>query len=293
MADSHDSDSGAHPLIQESADRLDEQHVFTTKTLGFLLHPNIPAPSASAKIADIGTGTGIWLLDLSRSLPSTCTFTGFDITPSAFPTAPGAVPPNVAFRVHDMLAPFPAEHRGAYDVVAARFLSSARPRADWAATLRNLMTLLRPGGWLQWIDSCNFAVYNSAPGTSRAACREVYAGLEPMRKEDAVIGLMMREGRDQRREEVLRGVGFVDVHEDVFSTDRLQEAEWPGLRAKGTRNVMECFLGCLEGLAGTKEGSEWTRERLERAKVEVEREIDAGVYHTLDQVCIVGRKPEE
>ncbi|KAK4221116.1 S-adenosyl-L-methionine-dependent methyltransferase [Podospora fimiseda] len=273
--------------------RLDEQHIFTTKTLGFLLHPNIPAPSSNAKIADIGTGTGIWLLDLARSLPSTCIFTGFDITPSAFPSESDAMPPNVTFRVHDTLAPFPAEERGTYDVVAARFLSSATPRTDWAATLTNLMTLLRPGGWLQWIDSCNFAVYNSVPGTSRTACREVYAGLDPLRKKDAVIGLMMREAEDQRREEVLKGVGFVDVHEDVFSTDRLQEVDCPGLRARGTRNVMECFLGCLEGLVGTEEGSEWTRERLEKVKVEVEKEIESGVYHTLDQVCIVGRRPEE
>lgn len=193
-----------------------------------------------------------------------------------------------------MLTPFPPAHLAAYDVVTARFLSSATPRAAWERTIRNLATLLKPGGWLQWIDSCNFQVYCAAPGTSRKACREVYAALEPFRTEGAVVGLMMRDqGGDASgaREEVWRGAGLGEVHEDVFSTDRLvADRGWEGLREKGTRNVMECFLGCLEGLVGV-EGSGWTRERLEGVRGRVEAEVNAGVYHTLDQVCLVGRKP--
>ena len=39
-----------------------------------------------------------------------------------------------------------------------------------------------------------------------------------------------------------------------------------------------------------REKSEWTKERIERLKGDAIREIENGVYHTLDQVCIVGRK---
>lgn len=269
-------------------DRLDEQHIFTTKTLGFLIHPNITVPSSHARIADIGTGTGIWLLDVAKTLAPTCQLTGFDLTSSAFPPS-HTWPPNVSFRVQDMLLPFPPSEVGTYDVVAARFLSSATTRADWARTVENLATLLKPGGWLQWVDSCNFALYNSAAGTSRAACQEIYDGLQPFRPADgAVIGLMMREPNNVRREDVFRELGLVNVHEDVFSTDRLQEPELE-LREKGTRNVIACFLGCLETLVEV-EGSGWTKERIERVKGEAMREIGNGVYHTLDQVCIVGRK---
>jgi hypothetical protein len=76
----------------------------------------------------------------------------------------------------------------------------------------------------------------------------------------------------------------VDVHEDVFSSDRLGEQ-----RDASTRNIIACFLGCLEGLLGV-EGSGWTTERIEALKEKAMREIDDGVYHTLDQVCIVGRR---
>jgi SAM-dependent methyltransferase len=270
------------------SNRLDEQHFLTTKTLGFLVHPNISIASPTAKIADVGTGTGIWLLDVAKSLPSTCEFTGFDVTPAAFPP-PQTLPPNVSFKIQDMLLPFPASELGTYDVVATRFTSVATTRSEWARAVENLATLLKPGGWLQWIDSCNFTLYNTVAGTSRAACQEIYDALEPLRsKDDVVIGMMMRQLKNLRREEVFRDGGLVDVHEDVFSTDRLQDAKLE-LRDKGTRNAITCFLGCLEHLIEINVCG-WSKEKIEKLKEKAMREIDNGAYHTLDQVCIVGRK---
>ena len=268
--------------------RLDEQHILTTKIFGFLIHPNIPLISPSIKIADVGTGTGIWLLDVAKSLPPTCQFTGFDVSSSTFPP-PHSLPPNVTFKNQDMLLPFPASEIGTFDVVAVRFLSIATTRAEWALAIENLLTLLKPGGWLQWIDSCNFTLYNSVAGVSRSACQEIFDGLEPFRsKDDVVIGMMMRESRNLRREDLFREVGLVDVHEDVFSSDRLQEPELQA-RDKGTRNAIVCFLGCLEDLTKV-EGSGWSKARVERLKKDAMGEIDKGTYCTLDQVCIVGRK---
>ncbi|KAK0712508.1 hypothetical protein B0T26DRAFT_741616 [Lasiosphaeria miniovina] len=285
-------------VINCPKNRLDEQHTFTTQTFGFLIHPNIPALPPNAKIADVGTGTGIWLLDVAKTLPATCELRGFDVLASSFP-ARETWPANVTFATHDMHAPFSAAELGTYDVVAVRFVSSATPRAAWARAVANLATLLRPAaGWLQWIDSANFALYSSAPGASRAACQQIYDGLRPFRPaprngdddddDAAVIGLMMREPGNLRRPDVWRALGLVDVHEDVFSTDRLQDPALR-LRDRGTRNVIECFVGCLQSLVGV-EGSGWTRERIERLNAEAMREIDAGVYHTLDQICIVGRR---
>lgn len=195
----------------------------------------------------------------------------------------------MSFQIQDMLQPFPASELGTFDVVAVRFVSSATTRAAWAHAVENLTTLLKPGGWLQWIDSSNFTLYNSVAGTSRAACQEIYDGLEPFRaKDDVVIGMMMREPRNLRREDVWRELGLLDVHEDVFSTDRLQDPALQ-LRDKGTRNAIVCFLGSLQALVGVEE-SGWSEERIEKLKVAAMKEIDEGVYHTLDQVCMVGRK---
>lgn len=188
-----------------------------------------------------------------------------------------------------MLQPFPVSELGSYDVVAVRFVSVATTRAEWALAIKNITTLLKPNGWLQWIDSCNFTLYNSVAGTLRAACQEIFDSLEPFRaKDDVVIGMMMREPRNLKREDVFRAAGLVDVHEDVFSTDRLQDPELR-LRDKGTRNAILCFLGCLRAFV-EMEGSEWSEERIEKLRDSAMREIDAGVYHTLDQVCVVGKR---
>jgi ubiquinone/menaquinone biosynthesis C-methylase UbiE len=270
--------------------RLDEQHVFTTKTVGFLIHPSIPPPSAAAKIADVGAGSGAWLLDVANHLPTTCQLIGFDLTSSAFPKVEHR-PSNVSFKTQDMYLPFPASEVGTYDIVAVRFISSVAAREEWARAIKNLMTLLKPGGWLQWIDSCNFALYNLVAGTSRAACQEIYDGLDHFRdKVDPIIGLMMRERKNVKRTDTLRELGLVNVHEDVFSSDRLQDLEG-NERDKGTRNIIACFLGCLEELV-TIDRSGWTSQRIEKLKMEAAKEIDNGVYHTLDQVCMVGRKPD-
>ncbi|KLU83061.1 hypothetical protein MAPG_02128 [Magnaporthiopsis poae ATCC 64411] len=293
MSAPQDADADYSVTVEEVPERLDEQHDITTKILGFLIHPNIPTTaSPTLKVADIGCGTGVWLLDVAKTLPPTCQLVGYDKSASALP-APQTVPANVSFKIHDMMQPFPASELGTYDIVAARFVSSASTRAEWTRAAGNLATLLKPGGWLQWIDSCNFSLYCSTPGTSRRACKEIYDGMQPFRaKDDLVIGIMMRElaagAGGMGREDVLRGLGLVDVHEDVFSTDRLQDGALD-LRDKSTRNIMDCYIGCLEELAGV-EGSGWDKERIARLREEAWREIDAGVYHTLDQVCIVGRK---
>ncbi|KAK4227351.1 hypothetical protein QBC38DRAFT_536537 [Podospora fimiseda] len=260
MADSQTIDSNQ---ILTSPHRLNEQHHTTTKILGFLIHPKILhhlPTNHPFKMADIACGTGIFLLDLSTShlLPPETQYIGYDISPSIFPSNP---PSNITFKTHDMFLPFPESE------LNIRFVSNSTPLNEWISTVQNLVSLLKPG-----------------------ACQEIYSALEPFRvaKENPVIGLMIREGNTRIDREKLwreKVKGLVHVHEDVFSTDRLCETE---IREKGTRNIIKCFLGCLRVLIGEDEG--WTEERVKRLEEEAMREIDEGVYHTPDQVCIVGMK---
>lgn len=101
-----------------------------------------------------------------------------------------------------------------------------------------------------------------------------------------MIGMMIQDCEDVGREEVFKQAGLVDVSEDVFSTDKLMVE---GVREMGTKNMILCWRQYLEDLVEI-EGSGWTKERVEKLCEEAIREVDGGVYHTLDQVCIVGRK---
>ncbi|KAL3468098.1 hypothetical protein BJX64DRAFT_273628 [Aspergillus heterothallicus] len=121
-----------------------------TLTCGYLLHPDIPVPE-NARITNIATGTGIWPISLSLTLPKSVHLTGFDITNAQFPPREW-LPDNVRLEKLDILAPVLEELRGSYDVVAIRFFSLIVKDNDVGTLLGNLLSLLKPGGYLQWIE---------------------------------------------------------------------------------------------------------------------------------------------
>jgi ubiquinone/menaquinone biosynthesis C-methylase UbiE len=66
---------------------LNEQHFRLEKSFGFLVHPAIPLDKnkSGIRIADIATGTGIWLTEAARGFPESWQFDGFDISSAQFP----------------------------------------------------------------------------------------------------------------------------------------------------------------------------------------------------------------
>ncbi|KAK2836966.1 hypothetical protein FQN49_006542 [Arthroderma sp. PD_2] len=134
---------------QKESERLDAQHNLLSKvTENTLIHPSIPKERVLC-VADIGTGTGIWLKDVSKLLEKTnpkCYYHGFDISADQFPEQPG----NVQFSVQDITLPFPKEHWHRYDVVHVRLLVAALEESEYKTAISNLSAILKPGGFLQW-----------------------------------------------------------------------------------------------------------------------------------------------
>ncbi|PGH10993.1 hypothetical protein AJ79_05144 [Helicocarpus griseus UAMH5409] len=145
-------DAGRYLLTRTKAesDRLELQHRAFQQNIGFLLHPAIPR-HGSMRIADIGTGTGAWLRDLAKELPTTCRLDGFDISLDQVP-GKDLFPSDINYYVQDLLKPFPTEFLGQYDVVHVRLLVMGLQGSEWEIAIKNLMTLLRPSGHLQWTD---------------------------------------------------------------------------------------------------------------------------------------------
>lgn len=49
--------------------RLNAQHAVWKANIGYLLHPRIQSDLAeNPRIGDVGTGTGVWIVDLSTEL---------------------------------------------------------------------------------------------------------------------------------------------------------------------------------------------------------------------------------
>ncbi|KAM5449461.1 hypothetical protein MaudCBS49596_004942 [Microsporum audouinii] len=134
---------------QKESERLDAQHRLLSKvTDNTLIHPSIPKEGLHS-VADIGTGTGIWLKDVSQLLEKTntqCYYHGFDISADQFPKNPE----NIQLSVQDITLPFPKEYWNRFDIVHVRLLVAALQESDYKAAVSNLSAILRPGGFLQW-----------------------------------------------------------------------------------------------------------------------------------------------
>ena len=126
--------------------RLDTQHETVKNTFcgGKCLHPRVPISEIQTAVADIGTGTGIWLNEVVTfgGLPSSSQmdFVGFDISGEKFMKQPA---PGVRFEIHDATKPFPKQYHGKFDLVHVRLLVYAIPQRDFRALVENVIQILR------------------------------------------------------------------------------------------------------------------------------------------------------
>lgn len=104
-----------------------------------MVHPSIPyLDIPNLRIADFGTGSGAWLMDLAKLVDPSCELFGFDIASDQFPQI---APSNVKFLIHDIFKPL-EEFYGTFDIIHVRALCLAIPNAKWDIVVQNLLRLL-------------------------------------------------------------------------------------------------------------------------------------------------------
>ncbi|KAI1639011.1 hypothetical protein F4809DRAFT_202656 [Biscogniauxia mediterranea] len=141
---------GEYPLTRDFVDfnRLNLQHHLWKEIFGYNIHPRIPYNKRGLKIADVGTGTGIWLLDISSQVDPSTELLGLDtditqVGPKEW------LPDNVSVRQWDAFTEVPADLVGKFDMVNLRLFSFI-VQDDPNSLIRNLMRLLR---YLQWCEA--------------------------------------------------------------------------------------------------------------------------------------------
>lgn len=132
------------------AERLNVQHQYIISCQGYYLHPDIYLPATDTRVADLCTGTAIFLREVAQAFPS-AECHGFDISDKMFP-AQSELPNNVDLHIADIKQSFDSRWLGYFDVVHIRLIEAAMRKDDWRFVLQNVVTLLRPGGWLQWVE---------------------------------------------------------------------------------------------------------------------------------------------
>ncbi|KAI2625762.1 hypothetical protein GGR54DRAFT_654118 [Hypoxylon sp. NC1633] len=168
----------------KSSIRLNQQHMLIKKLCNDqILHPAVHqsmAQSSSIRVADIATGTALWLTELSEALPAHSQLHGFDISCDQYPPKEW-LPKNVSLHEHDAFQPFAQEFLGSFDVVNFRFFITLLNEENIRPLLSNLRTLLKPGGFLHWLDL--------DPRSAKAIA--IYPGL-PMPRTESVVSMVRK-----------------------------------------------------------------------------------------------------
>ncbi|EPS39088.1 hypothetical protein H072_7114 [Dactylellina haptotyla CBS 200.50] len=139
------------PPEKEKA-RLDSQHYAVVENYGHLLPPAIPDHGSLTAVAEIATGTGIWLEQLSKELPLTVILHGYDVNDRLFPD-PATLPPNLTFSLFDVLLPVAETLYEKYDVVHIRGLCMVLKQDQWDGVVKNVAKMIKPGGYLVWTET--------------------------------------------------------------------------------------------------------------------------------------------
>ncbi|KAJ4357236.1 uncharacterized protein N0V89_001811 [Didymosphaeria variabile] len=101
---------------------------------------------------DFRSSMRIWACEVATKLSSTgATIDAFDISDLQFP-APAFRPANVHFHVHNSFQPYPDEFLAQFDIVHVRFMMCSVDDANARKLLGQLLTLMKPGAWLQWYE---------------------------------------------------------------------------------------------------------------------------------------------
>ncbi|CAK7271502.1 hypothetical protein SEPCBS57363_004654 [Sporothrix epigloea] len=258
--------------------REDMRHCMMVHTCGGALHY---APLKNPqKVLDIGTGTGIWAIDMGDEYPE-AEVVGIDLSP----IQPSWVPANVRFLVDDAEQPWVTEPE-TYDYIHIRNMASAVK--NWDSLMTQALTALKPGGWIEiqdlnWLLRCD----DDTMGPDYSLTQMT----KYMGQALSNFGIKLHSPDDNP--ERLTEAGFVDIRHKI---DKVPVGTWPrdpNMKTIGLYNRSTMYDG-LHGIAmgPLTRGLKWTPEEVEVFLVSVRKDLlDSRVHSYVHMHTLCGQKP--
>ncbi|KAF5501407.1 Secondary metabolism regulator LAE1 [Colletotrichum siamense] len=132
------------PNDEYEMDRMDFAHAMLVRAVGNKLYTAPLEKNKVNQILDIGTGTGIWAMEMGDVFEN-AEVTGVDLSA----IQPEWVGPNVKFVVDDVESQWVGDKK--YDYIFCRCMAACV--ADWPKLIRTIYDNLNPGGWVEFQDS--------------------------------------------------------------------------------------------------------------------------------------------
>lgn len=221
-------------------------------------------------ILDVGTGTGIWAMDVADDNPSS-QIIGVDLSP----IQPTAVPPNLEFQIMDADEPWDGlEER--FDFVHTRLMNGFSIKS-WPLFYEQAFASLQPGGW---VENQEFEVVFGCDDGSQPPDSPSVRWANLWNQGISNFGLTGRCFPELMKQQ-MEAAGFINV---TWKFHRMPIGAWPkdkNLRQSGLFNL----IGLLDGISGLSQkvfthGLQWTIEEMEVLLMQVRDECKNRRIHS-------------
>ncbi|KAK0650642.1 Secondary metabolism regulator laeA [Lasiodiplodia hormozganensis] len=251
------------PVDEGEEQRLENQHQILQYLFeGRLFFPPIQHPK---KVLDCGYGRGNWALEMAQTYPDS-EITAVDVYPTN--ELPDDQPDNLWIEAWDLNQTLtPTYKPNEYDLIHSRLVAPGIKRDRWPRYIRDIVKLLKRGGWVQMAEFYYIIQSDSGRLTDEHALMQWSNGYRHTMERD-------RDPRIGRHlGQLMRSAGLTDVQEVTY---RMPIGGWPTdprLQWVGQQNL-ENIGAMLDSLAiwpfTARMG--WTKEQVatltERARQE-------------------------
>ncbi|RPA77954.1 putative TAM domain methyltransferase [Ascobolus immersus RN42] len=200
------------PNDEIEQERLDMFHHMYNLILRGELHLAPITERPLRRVLDLGTGTGVWAVDMGDLYPE-AEILGTDLSP----IQPNWVPPNVKFEVDDFELEWAYKKDEAFDYIHGRGMLGAVK--DWQALANQCYENLVPGGYVEFQESAITEAL-SDDGTHAGTRIETYSTHVEEASRIAGTNLHLVSEIDK----FLKNAGFVNVTKRVI---KAPVGNWP------------------------------------------------------------------
>lgn len=277
----HAYKDGSYPMPNDDSelDRLDLTHQMLRILMRDKLYFAPISTDKPIKVLDIGTGTGIWAIELGDELPL-AEIVGIDLSP----TQSSWVPPNVKFEVDDCEEPWTFQQP--FDFIHSRYMAAAIK--DWPKLARQCFEHTTPGGYCEFQD---FDLQYYSEDGSMTPEAPITDWVNTLLKASRDFGNDPHPG--SKLGGWLEDAGFVDVRAEKFLVPIGPWAKDKHLKTLGSWNLVQIEDG-VEGFSIRlyTQFLGWKAEEVQVLLAKVRKDLRNPRIHMMYQFWVAyGRKP--